>query len=237
MKKKVLITGAGRGLGYELTKVFFIKEHVLFPVVRTKQARDHLIHKFPKHCYPIMADLQTDDCKQEILAGLNKYTDSLDVVINNAGIPGTETNFDRVTSEEVINLFNIHCLGILRTVQTTLPFLEKSHSPLVLNISSRIGSVSRMASGEFKERKEFSYSYRIAKAAQNMLSVCMYNELADKGIRIFAMHPGEILTNMASSDADRSPENAASEIYHWIEKKETNKSIGFIEPSGKVIPW
>jgi short-subunit dehydrogenase len=154
---KVLITGGNRGLGYELVKVFHENDYEVFTVVRTNEAAEKIKHEFKQKCYPIVADLRFDDSKEKIKSALDMVTNEIDIVINNAGIPGREYEIEKVTTEEIEELLNIHCLGVIRTVQSTLGFLRNSANPRIINISSRLGSLSKMSSGEFSNRK-FSYS-------------------------------------------------------------------------------
>ncbi len=186
MKGKVLITGANRGLGYELLKVFHLKNYDVFPLVRSEESSHKLLSEFPHRCFPIVADIGLDSCKEIIKTTLDQHTKEIDIVINNAGISGKEYQIEKVTSEEMMNLINIHCLGVMRTVQGSLDFLSNSSNPRIINVSSRLGSLTKMVSDEFKDRY-FSYSYRVAKASQNMLTVCLYQELRKKGIHVSAI--------------------------------------------------
>ncbi|MED0655601.1 SDR family NAD(P)-dependent oxidoreductase, partial [Anoxybacillus geothermalis] len=152
MSGHVLITGANRGLGYELLKVFHANNYIVFPLIRNNTALQRIREEFSERCYPIEGDVGLDSCKKNIELTIKKYTNKIDILINNAGIPGGEYQIDKVNTSEVYDLFNIHCLGIIRTVQATLPFLFNSSNPRIINVSSRLGSLSKMASGEFKDR-------------------------------------------------------------------------------------
>lgn len=160
----------------------------------------------------------------------------LDIVINNAGISGSEFLIETVRTVEVNDLFNIHCLGPIRVAQACIPHLKKSKNPRIINVSSRLGSLTRMASGEFKDRG-FSYSYRMAKAAQNMFTVCLGQELMKDNITVCAIHPGQLLTRGRSTDADTDPAIAAENIYQWINKININSSGLFVQPNVQDIPW
>ncbi|CAI6087760.1 SDR family NAD(P)-dependent oxidoreductase [Cohnella sp. JJ-181] len=232
---KVLITGANRGLGYELLKVYSVQKHITFPLVRSEDVAETLKKEF-KDCYPIVADLSTDRSINNIVSVLSKYTDNLDVLINNAGISGTEYLIETVRTEEVNDLFNIHCLGPIRAVKACLPHLRNSKKPRIINISSRLGSLKKMSSGEFLNRN-FSYSYRMAKAAQNMFTICLSQELQESGISVCAIHPGQLLTRGRSSDADMAPSVAANNIYEWVENADLDCTGRFIQPSVGELPW
>lgn len=236
MKGKVLITGASRGLGYELLKEFYLSNYDIFPLVRSEESSRKLLSEFPHRCFPIVADIGLDSCKEIIKNTLEQHTKEIDIVINNAGISGKEYQIEKVTSEEVMNLINIHCLGVMRTVQGSLDFLNNSSNPRIINVSSRLGSLTKMVSDEFKDRY-FSYSYRVAKASQNMLTVCLYQELRKKGIHVSAIHPGKLKTGTASADADMEATEAARYIFDLIESIKLQQSGMFVEPNIGEMPW
>ena len=112
--------------------------------------------------------------------------------------------------------FNVHCLGAMNVTQAVLPLLEQSDSPLIINISSRLASMSRNARGEFAGRG-FSYAYRIAKGAQNMLTLCLADELGPRGFRVCALHPGRLKTQSGSDDACLTADQPAAAIYRMVE--------------------
>ncbi|MFI8709451.1 SDR family NAD(P)-dependent oxidoreductase [Bacillus sp. NPDC077411] len=93
---KVLITGANRGLGFELANIFYNNGHIIFPVVRKQQELQKLTHMFPDRCYPILADLNDDKSVEKIKTSLNKYTGCIDLVINNA-IRNNKFNVDELS--------------------------------------------------------------------------------------------------------------------------------------------
>ena len=103
-------------------------------------------------------------------------------------------------------------------------------------MSSRLGSMTKMASGEFRDRK-FTYSYRIAKAAQNMLTVCLEQELGSKGIRVNAIHPGVLKSGRNTLDADLDAWKAAENIFAWIETVKADDSGQFLQPGVGKLPW
>jgi NAD(P)-dependent dehydrogenase (short-subunit alcohol dehydrogenase family) len=236
MGGKVLITGASRGLGYELLKFFHSRNYDVFPLVRSEESSHKLLSEFSQRCFPIVADIGVDSCRDIIKTTLNQHTKEIDIVINNAGISGKEWQIEKVTSEEMMNLLNIHCLGVLRTVQGALDFLSNSSNPRIVNVSSRLGSLTKMISDEFKDRY-YSYSYRVAKAAQNMLTVCLYQELRKKGIHVSALHPGKLKTGTASADADMEASEVSRYIYDWIETLSMQQSGMFVEPNKGEMPW
>ncbi|MNE74096.1 C-factor [compost metagenome] len=81
-----------------------------------------------------------------------------------------------------------------------------------------------------------SFSYRIAKAAQNMLSLCMADDLESMGIKVISVHPGALLTKMAPADATLTPEQSASRLVKILEDSNV-KSRDFICLETGKLPW
>lgn len=116
---RVLITGGNRGLGLQLVKVFHENGHIVYPLVRSEEAIGQLNKVFTSRCFPILADLSDDESTERIKEQIGEYTEHIDLVINNAGITGKETEILRTNSEELMELFNVHCLGVIRAVKGT----------------------------------------------------------------------------------------------------------------------
>ena len=228
MKKTVIITGARRGLGLSLTRQFVSNQWNVLPLVRNE--KDIKVLKELPDCSPIISDITCDEVRSAIHESLKKIG-TVDLLINNAGIPGSGTKLDETSPNEVLSLIDVHCIGALRVTQAVLPFL--SENGVIINVSSRFGSIMKVSKGELDHVK-CSYSYRIAKAAQNMLTQCMCREFRDKGIKICSIHPGRLKTENASSDADRTPEEAAFRLYAILNTIEHGKFYSLFEDT---IEW
>ena len=156
-------------------------------------------------------------------------------MINNAGIGGQEHQIENIESAEILKLFNIHCLGVFRTTKALTNNLMKAVRPVVLNLNSRFGSITRQANGTYKDLT-VSYSYRIAKASQNMLTNCLRLEFKDS-IDFISIHPGKMKTAIAQSDADTEPIEVAKRIVSYYESGKFTEMNGIIELEKEVIEW
>ena len=212
----VLITGAGRGFGLALVEVFLARSWTVFPLVRHAQDAARLKAMQPDRCSPIVSDVTAPDLAFKTSVALRDCP-GLDLLINNAGIGGWGKTFAATTSEELETLFRVHCVGAFNVIKAVMPNLQRSPNPVIINVSSRLGSMMRNAGPEFKG-KPFSYSYRIAKAAQNMLTLCLLQEFEEQGIDVYAIHPGELKTANAAYDANREPKDAALKLMEWLEQ-------------------
>jgi NAD(P)-dependent dehydrogenase (short-subunit alcohol dehydrogenase family) len=235
-QNSVLITGAGRGFGNGLQRVFFENGWLTFPLVRNQSHADALSEKYSKACFPIIADISSDECIEVIETVLDEHSVPIDILINNAGMSGRVTQLKDVDSEEMLNLFQVHCLGALRVTRAAMPWLLRANNPYILNISSRLGSMRKNVLNEFSNRPS-SYSYRIAKAAQNMLSLCLAQEFGSKGITVLAVHPGSIKTRAGYADAQFTEIEAAERLYHWLLSQPADGNCRFVEPEEEELLW
>ena len=229
----VLITGASRGLGRELFRIYQDRGWTTFPLVRDRRVAGDLESSFAP-CHPIVADVGTEEVEGAITSALEAHAGSLDVLINNAGHVKKLRGLENTTPEDLEDLFRVHCVGVFRCTRAALPFLERAERPVVVNISSRKGSISRTSAGEWTR----IFSYPVAKCAQNMLSTCFDLELGDRGIRVFAVHPGGLKTDVAPPDADTDPADAARALVDWIDRVDDRVPYGFHDiMGGGLLEW
>jgi len=229
----VLITGSSRGLGLALVQAFYERKYQVYAVVRTANACDMLTSIYPGISV-LIADV-THGHYEEQLARFICGTE-IDIVINNAGsagTPGIDTR--RSTGDQLLYEFKTHCVGALSTVNAALRNESVLPPSLIVNISSRRGSLNKQAAGAAKGVK-CSFSYRIAKAAQNMLSLCMADDLENMGINVISVHPGALLTKMAPADATLTPEQSANRLIKIIESNDFNTRDFICLETGK-LPW
>lgn len=231
-----LITGVSRGFGLELTREYCRLGWRVFGVFRNEADAPRLSSKFGEAFVPILADLNDDSAVNKIRFSLEKQTDEISLLINNAGIAGKGHSIEETSCSEIKELFEVHCCGAIRCLQAALPFLRKAEHPSVVNVSSRVGSIYKVSSGDL-DHLPLSYSIRIAKAAQNMLSAAIYRELRETGIAVFAIHPGRIRTRMGSPDADLTAEQAAKVFISWLSKIRQERDFGYFEAGAEELPF
>ncbi len=230
----ILITGAGRGYGRALFDVYLRRGWTLFPLVRKPSVAKELQHIGGARCHPIVADVTTGDGEREIANTLGRYTEVLDVLINNAGTIKKRRGINETTVEDLEALFAVHCVGAFRCFRSALPFLRQSERAVVINISSRWGSIGRTVSGKGGK----IYSYQIAKCGQNMLTVCLDQELKEEGIRVMAVHPGRLMTEVGAPDAETKPQDAAEALADWIEQVDEQTLSGLYDlMENKYLSW
>jgi len=208
----VLITGISKGLGLALANEYFQQGDNVFGVSRSVPV------KLLEGVMYQNADI-TLDASKSIIKNLVYDVPCIDVLINNAGCGSSGFKAGDIEIPELSHQIQLHCVGALRVFQAVLPKLYKSANPKVINITSRLGSIRQHLAGEFVGQK-FSYPYRIAKCAQNMLTVCMKGDQSLDDIVIAAINPGLLKTDSGSCDAKHTAEEAAQNIISLIQSIE-----------------
>ena len=205
----VLITGISKGLGLALAREYVQQGNNVFGISRSVPV------DFPEGLRHQTADVTRDE-SANIIHDMLKDVPCIDVLINNAGCGSRGFRADEVEISELSYQIQLHCVGALRVIQAALPKLHASASPKVINVTSRIGSIRQHLAGEFAGR-QFSYAYRIAKCAQNMLTVCLEGDQSLHKIVVAAINPGLLKTESGSADAEHTAEEAAHNIVKLIQ--------------------
>ena len=230
--RNVLITGANRGLGLALAREFSSRGHGLFLVVRRFDAATEMQIEFPD-AKLLCCDITAQQYEQQLRQFLQGVT--LNLLINNAGSGSSGSSVDSALCSQLQREFDTHCKGTLATVKAALVSLINSPQAMILNISSRRGSMTMQAQGAAKGAG-CSFSYRIAKAAQNMLTLCIADDLEEQGVVVAAITPGRMLTAMAAADAQLTAAESAGRIAEWVSTKAINNRDYLCVETGK-LPW
>lgn len=226
----VLITGANRGIGLGLAGYYLANGARVFACARNPDgARELWEHErdFGKRCQIVRLDVAND---KEIATLPTAVGDlALDLLINNAGIlPERDASLAEVSSANMLKTFQVNVIGPMAVTQALLPQLKRSKSPIVVNITSKMGSLGDNRSGG-------NYSYRISKTALNMLNLNMALELKDT--ICVAIHPGWVETQMGGPNAPVSVDTSVSGIARVIKGLTLKDSGRFVDFQGQEIPW
>lgn len=229
----VLVTGAGRGFGRALLSEYQRRSWATFPLVRDPVVAGELRESSPG-CRPVVADLAEEGAEAAVATALGAADLPLDLLVNNAGIVRKLRGLAAADPEELVAHFRVHCVGALRATRAALPWLARAERPLVVNVSSRFGSIARTAAGEFRGL----YAYHCAKAAQDMLTACLDAELCASGVRVLAVHPGKLRTPLGAADADTDAADAARAFADWAAAVPRDAPCALYDVTGGgVIGW
>lgn len=228
----IVISGVNRGLGRALFTFCRDQGHRVYGIVRSEESYRSMENDTTATATVLVADLSIDG-SIEVIRG--NIIEPVDLVINNAGIPGRTSYLENIEPEELLELFNIHCVGALRMIKALKDRLLAAEAPMVININSRLGSIGAQVNGVY-DHLMVSYSYRIAKAAQNMLTACLHKEFGQH-IRFVSLHPGSMRTSIAQVDAETEPAESAKQIIEFWKTTGTYKPTGIVELPNSQFGW
>lgn len=229
-----LITGAGRGIGYELARRICENGGSVYAVVRNPQDVINLESKFPGSLKAFCCDITQADAESRLQEFLSENCGALNLLINNAGYGASSYGIEGLKFDELESVLSVHLYGAIRCVRAALPYLKEAAPAVVLNISSRFASSCWVAE-KVLSPAEATYAYRIAKASMNMLSACLAAEFDPEQIRVLAVDPGKVKTRFGPKDADMEPDAAAAAILE-LASKNTGTGL-FVNSAGEQLPW
>ena len=158
--------------------------------------------------------------------------DQLDTVFNNAGILDWDT-LDKISTEAFREIYETNVIGAFRVSKASLSLLQNSNNPLIVNISSRLGSISLRGYSELGG----AVAYQCSKAALNMLTAQMAIDYKSLGIRAISISPGWVKTDMGGMEAKYEVQESVRLFTSQIEQLATSESGIFIGEDGEIIPW
>ena len=226
--KKVLITGAGRGIGLALTKEFTKNGYAVIATYRNEKSATELIN-FAKanHSVKLVTADVADEKTFEPLKKTLKDLGGLDILINNAGVIGDKSpSLLELDMKTVIQVFQVNTLGPMMINRLAMPYLIKTAT--IANVSSIMGSIGDNLSGGY-------YDYRMSKAALNMFNKCLSKELPN--MTCLTLHPGWVQTEMGGAGATVTVDDCARGLFKVISSATLKQSGQFIDYTGKELPW
>lgn len=239
---KVVVTGAGRGLGLALVRRSILDRSTVFALYRswTNSLAD-VTRAAPSQVIPIAFDGSDEASVDSCAARICEASEEIDLLINNAGVSSrTATTIDaRPTDAEWASqlsanvldaYFMVNAITPLRFTHALIPALRRARSPRVVNVSSIKGSATLTYGGK-------NYGYAMSKAALNIGTRIMAAHLDSIGITTVAMHPGWMRTRLGGPAAELDPEEAASSLLKLIYTLKSEDSGRFIGPDGNDLPW
>ena len=227
--KNIFITGGNRGIGKGLVEIFCENYKVFFSAREESKAKSVIESIKNENISYVIMDVADEQSVLKGIRSLKEKTDSIDILINNAGIliPGLKHKIDAIKTddESILKTFNINTVGVLRVCKAVLPIMPVSSR--IINISSGMGQMEGMATG--------SIAYRLSKSALNALTIVLSQELSDKDIKVNAICPGWVQTDMGGYDANLTVKESVESIKKFALRD--NFPNGKFLRHGEILPW
>ena len=230
MKKVALVTGANRGIGFEIVRQLAKKDFDVILTSRDPAKGQAAVEKLAKEGLKasfLPLDVADVNSIRNIARVLAEKAGRVDVLVNNAGIlpdkAGQETS-----SETILETFRTNALGPYLLSEALFPLMQKNHYGRLVNISSGMGQLSEMESGY--------PAYRMSKTALNAVTRMFAANGAGQGIKVNSMCPGWVKTDMGGANAERSVAEGADTAV-WLATLPDNGPSGGFFRDREPIAW
>lgn len=227
-----LITGANKGLGRETARRLVDAGHDVWIGARNTEAGQAAAEQLGATF--VQLDVTDDATLSAAAERLEHDRGVLDVLINNAGIVGARKTADAVTADDMRQVFDTNVFGIVRSVQTFLPLLQRSSNPVVVNVSSGMGSLAVTTDPERLESSITGIAYPSSKAAVSMLTSQYAKALP--GLRVNAVDPGYTATDFNGNRGTQTVEQGAEIIVEMARIDQDGPTGSFADSKG-TVPW
>ena len=227
---QIVVTGASRGIGLELVRQYLGRGDAVVAACRSPDgatALHALGREYGDRLQVLACDVGDDDSVAAFAAALEGT--AVDLLINNAGV-GDWAGLDAVNTADALRVYNVNALGPLRVTRALRPHLRAGIGRKVAHVTSGMGSIGDNSSGG-------AYAYRMSKAALNMASRNLANDLRDRDVVSVVFNPGWVQTDMGGPSAPLVVDASVRALVGLIDGLTLAESGSFLNWSGKVYEW
>ena len=233
----MLVTGASRGLGLEMVRQFAGDGWRIYACCRTPDTATDLAALAAQSDGAITLHTLDVSKPAQITALAEEFRGTpIDMLVNNAGLLGctiddqAPATFGTIDYEAWLEVHEINTMAPLRVTEAFVDHVAQSDMKLLFFMSTHMGSITDLADGGL-------YSYRSSKAALNLLVKALSIDLASRGVRTIAVHPGWVSTDMGSPAAPVTPPESIAGIRRVVAGYDGGQTGRFYQYDGKELPW
>lgn len=225
-----LITGSNKGLGRETARRLLAAGHDVWLAARDPErgraAAQELDARF------VQLDVTDEESVRAAAERVAAHSGRLDVLINNAGITGERLAVAQTTAAHLQRVYDTNVFGVVRVTRAFLPLLERSEQPVIVNVSSGLGSLAVTADPDRLESTIVSLAYPSSKSAVNMLTT-QYAK-AFPAMRVNAVDPGYTATDLNGHQGHKTVEEGAEVIVAMAMIDGSGPTGQFVDGAGRV---
>lgn len=227
----VLITGANKGVGLELTRIYANAGDTVLACCRNPEAANDLKTLGSEQDVKVLGVQVSEDASVKAMAE-EVGQGPVDLLINNAGMLGPAYDKQTVFNMDFdgwAETFNVNAIAPVRVMNALMPNLKAASGAKVVSITSQMGAISLDMT--------VAYAYCTSKAALNKYMKMAALELAKENILVSVIHPGWVRTDMGGPNADLTPLESATGIANVIGKLNAANNGSFWKWDGEEHAW
>jgi NAD(P)-dependent dehydrogenase (short-subunit alcohol dehydrogenase family) len=237
--KTVLITGANKSIGFETARQLGRHGYRIWlgsrDIGRGEKAASDLASE-GIDVRPIAIDVMSEQSVRSAAAQVQDADGMLDVLINNAGIPGQITKPSQQAVDDIRSTYETNVFGPIRVTQAFLPLLKAAPQANIVMVSSGLGSLGWLSDPENEFYGVNILGYNSSKTALNAVTVSFAKELAEAGIKVNTVDPGYTATDFNGHSGYRTVEQAAVVIVRLAVLDKDGPTGEYFNDEGPV-PW
>ncbi|GAA3533180.1 SDR family NAD(P)-dependent oxidoreductase [Amycolatopsis ultiminotia] len=227
-----LITGANKGIGRETARRLVEAGQDVWLGARDSAAGQAAAEALGARF--VQLDVTDDASVAAAVQTIRAAGTGLDVLINNAGVGGAVRSVPETTVDDLAAVFDTNVFGIVRVTRAFLPLLEASENPVIVNVSSGLGSLTRTNDPERAEGRFTALDYPSSKAAVTMLTSQYARALP--GFRVNAADPGYTATDLNGNSGTQTVTEGTDAIVALAQIGADGPTNTFTDRHG-VVPW
>jgi len=231
--KRILITGANRGIGLEMARQYGQDSGwEVHACCRHPETADRLQrHARESGGRVTVHDLDVTDRAAIYDLARELGAKPIDILLNNAGAYGPrDSGLGNVDEKTWRDVFHVNTEAPLRMAEAFADHVASSDRRIIATMSSKMGSIADNSSGGH-------YIYRSTKAAVNIVMKSLSVDLEDRGITVLVLHPGWVRTDMGGSAAPLSVEQSVTGLRRVLDGAGLQESGRFLAYDGSEVPW
>jgi NAD(P)-dependent dehydrogenase (short-subunit alcohol dehydrogenase family) len=241
--KLALVTGANKGLGFEMSRQLAQHGLTVLIAARNLQAAQEAATTL-KHeglqAESIRLDVNDSTQIQAVVQEIGDRFGKLDVLINNAGVmldgEWLISNASFVSLDVIRKTFDTNFFALVELTQALLPLILKSQSGRIVNMASIEGSLTLHADPNSPVYDAKPFAYNASKAAVNSFTVHLAHELRNTPVKVNSSHPGWVKTELGGEGAMMDITEGAKTGVQLATLPEDGPSGGFFH-LGQPVPW
>ena len=233
--KTIFITGANRGIGLELTRQLSSTGNQVIATCRNPEEAVELMElsrDSHRNIEILPMDVEQEVSVTKLAETLRNRGEKINLLFNNAGIIDWRSMQD-IDTKTMLRVYKINVIGAMLVLRAFVPHLKQTPEPMIINLSSRLGSIALRGRTELGG----AIAYSASKAGLNMLTKQASIDLVDDGISVISISPGWVRTDMGGPKAKYSVEESVKQILCNVDRFTSGDSGKFFGEDGEEIPF